>query len=136
MTIRSVYVASAFADYQRTRAAQAVLRAGGLGISFDWTTAADEYPDGDAAASPDARHEAAIADGLGVVKADALLFLTPAEKSQGCGCWVELGIAMARGKRVVITGPQRDRTIFCELAERFDTDAAGIARLFSLAGAT
>lgn len=134
--IRSVYVASAFTDYERTRAAQEALRNNGLEISYDWTVALEEYPLGDSSTDSVERRKAANVDMQGVIDADALLLLTPSNTTQGCGCWVELGIAMALGKRIVVTGKQRDRTIFCELAERYTYDELGVLRLIELARAS
>lgn len=133
--IRSIYVASAFADYRRTRRVQRMLRAAGFEISFDWSAAADDAPGGDADVAGIERLAAAVDDARGVAQADALLLLTPEDKTMGCGCWVELGLALAMNKRIVITGAQRDRTIFCELTERRHSDEDGVALLIALASA-
>lgn len=107
-----VYVASAFADFERTRAVQALARRRFHEVSFDWTQEVGKVESG--AESPDYARECAEKDFMGVARADVVIVLTPVatRKDLGCGMWVELGIALAAGVPVVVAGEQRERTIF------------------------
>lgn len=122
-----VYVASAFEDFQRTRAVMAQLRNGGWTVTFDWTAMADIYPTDNAPLHERAKH--ARADLQGVRDADVVLVLTPTDKSKGCGMWWEAGAAAALGKPVVISGPQRGRSVFCELGFQVETDELAVEML-------
>ncbi len=123
-----VYVASSYSDYPRARAAMTALRAAGHDITHDWTALADQFPNDDAPLHLRAQH--AREDLQGVRDADVVLLLTPSDRGRGCGCWIETGAALALGKPVIITGPQRARSIFCELAAiQVEEDAAGIAAI-------
>lgn len=112
---KTVYVASAYEDWEKTRTAQAALRERGWTVTCDWTAEVEKYPPG-AVAPPWDQIAAARADLDGVRAADAFLLLTPDRKDRGCGCWTELGVAIDRKKCVVIAGPQRTRSVFCHLS--------------------
>lgn len=131
-----VYVAGAFDDYARIQVAQAELVKRGAEITFDWTTMVGKYPPG-TIAPEDVQLANAVLDYEAVVSADAALLCTPDRKDWGCGCWCELGmfVTMKRGgvvapkreRRLVVTGMQRDRTIFTRFADaRFETDQEGV----------
>lgn len=133
-----VYVAAPFGEYRRVRAAQAAIRERGGSITCDWTKEVERYPDGNAPG--DVGKEHALADMQGVLNADAMLLLTGSDHAKGCGCWIELGIALAERRfrhdvscgrlLVVIAGPQRERTIFSRLADKLvDTDLEGVSYL-------
>jgi nucleoside 2-deoxyribosyltransferase len=127
-----VYVAAAFGDYQRARLAMTGLRCSNIGITFDWTVdagrpGADKLP-------PNLSRACAELDLAGVRDADALLLLTPQRKGEGCGCWIELGAALALNKPVFIAGKQRERSVFAFLTEnRYATDLEAITALCYLA---
>lgn len=120
-----VYVASAFDDHARTRAAQKALRDAGITITHDWTQYVEVYPTDDA---PDADRAVHAKEDLdGVRAADVVLVLTPEDKSRGAGVWIEMGAALALDIPVVIAGAQRDRNVFCRLAlAQSVTDAVAI----------
>lgn len=120
----NIYVAAAFAEYPRARAAMAALRARGHVITHDWTALADVYPNDDAPTHLRQLH--AREDLEGVRDADLVIVLTPADRSRGAGLWVEMGAALALGKPVVIAGEQRARNVFCELATQTEHDADAI----------
>lgn len=117
----NIYVASAFADFERTRAAHAALTAMGHTITHDWTVEANNGPH-----IP--RRERAAADLAGVESADLLLVLTSDRSTRGT--WCELGAALTLGRLVIVVGPQAD-LIFCDLADRcflIDADAFDFIR--------
>lgn len=129
-----VYVASPFGEYRRARAAMQTIRSFGGTITHDWTGEVDRYPNDDA--PPDVRIAHAKQDLAGVRAADVLLLLTGPNKAEGCGCWIEMGGALILGKRLVVTGPQRSRSIFCDLAEVvFEEDEDALAYLLAAGGA-
>lgn len=110
-----IYVASAFQDFERTRAVQALARRRYHEITFDWTQEVGKVESG--AESPDYARECAEKDFMGVIHADVVIVLTPiaTRKDLGCGLWVELGVAVAQGVPAVVAGEQRERTIFTRL---------------------
>lgn len=128
-----VYVASAFEDYERTRAAHKALRAAGIEITHDWTQEVDRYPTGHAPVGVGALHAQEDVDG--VHRADAVLVLTNGDRTRGCGMWIEMGHAQALRKLIVLTGGQRDRSFFALLNNvvKFEDDAAGVECLIRIA---
>lgn len=91
-----VYVAAPFTEWRLVREVQAELRAKGAEISCDWTEGIENLPPGqtDGDVSEEVALKAAIADIEGVLRADACLFLTVADKTLGRGMYVELGAAI------------------------------------------
>jgi hypothetical protein len=79
------------------------LREAGISISFDWTDCAFK-------AGPTLEEELkfALLDLRGVEMSDLLWLAVP--DIGGCGCFIEMGYALACGKAVVVSGPHR--TIF------------------------
>lgn len=122
-----VYVAAAQEDYKRARAAMTLLRYLGCNITHDWTREVEEHADAPATPVELARY--ACLDREGVTAAEVVLVLSPNTKDKGCGVWAELGIAVAQAKRVVITGPLRDRCIFGAFATKYETDLEGVLAL-------
>lgn len=142
-----VYVAAPFTEWPLVREVQAEIRRRGGEITCDWTLEADKYPSSmtDADAPEEVALTAAVADVNGVLSADACLFLTVADKSKGCGMWVELGAAVVSRQlryvwgeygggphdkltalgddelRIAVVGPMRDRTIFTRFGKRFSS---------------
>ncbi len=53
----------------------------------------------------------------GVQTCDLIWVLTPVSRHEGCGMWIELGMALALKKRVVVSGGQARRSVFTELSE-------------------
>src|SRR5258708_6108728 len=104
-----VYVASAFAYFARTRVVQVLARARGHGGSCGWTQKVGKF-ESDGAVPVSRARESAEADIRGVADADVLIVLSPvaSRKDLGCGMWVEMGMALARGIPVVISGGQKD----------------------------
>lgn len=119
-----VYVAAAMEDFERARAAMALLRLLGCEVTHDWTDDVEAHQ-----ATPPTREELiryALLDRTGVEDAHVLLVLTPETKDKGCGMWAELGMAIAQAKRIVITGPLRDRCIFGAFAHKHASDLEGV----------
>lgn len=113
-----VYVASATEQYGLVEHFVDRLRAVGIEISFEWTP---DYRAGgfkpDAQLSDIHRRYVAKMDSCGVKEADLVWVITPDVKEHGCGMWVEMGMALALGKRVIMSGKLARRTVFSELAE-------------------
>lgn len=122
--MKKVYVAASQHDYLRARYAMSELKLAGFTITHDWTVEVEEHRD--RPGSDDELYEAAQLDFRGVVDCDVLLVLTPVRQDWGCAMWTELGIALDRLKRCIITGPQRDRNIFARFGERYEYDRDGI----------
>ena len=127
-----VYVAASQHDWLRARRVMRDLEAAGLTVSHDWTIQVEEHLGQDP--DEDTKRWCAEMDYQGVRDADALLVLTPLWKQWGAGLWTELGIALAMGKLIVVTGPRRDSNIFTQLAVRVSSDQDGIMTLVKEAG--
>lgn len=87
------YVASKLENHEAVSELAALLRAAGWEQTYDWTTHGS-VKETDEATLREVGHR----ELRGVLDADVLLMLTP----QGRGSHVELGIALAAGKRVYI----------------------------------
>lgn len=114
----TAYVASASEQYALVEHFVDRLREAGVEVTFEWTPdvrAAGFKPD--AELSSVHRRYIARMDACGVREAELTWVLTPSLKEHGCGMWVEMGIALALGRRVVVSGPLSKRTVFSELAE-------------------
>lgn len=115
---RSVYVASASEQYVLVEHFVDRLREASILVPFEWT--ADLRSSG---FKPDAelpelqRRYIAKMDMHAVRQADLVWVMTPTLKEHGCGMWVEMGIAIGTGKRLVVSGPLAKRTVFTDLAE-------------------
>ena len=118
-----VYIAASSAPSERVRvdAAFAGCQAGGIEVVGDWRESVDHFgsnPPGAAGA------EVARVDVAAIGRADVLWLIVP--HKGGCGCFVELGFALAfgdlRGLPIAISsGPVA--TIFQHLCyKRFDFD--------------
>jgi hypothetical protein len=108
----NVYVASSQHEHARAQAVMARARAAGCTVTHDWTVEVTTTP-----ATTDAeRYDAACADHMGVVDADAIIVLGPERKDWGCAMWTELGIALAMGKLCIVVGGERN--IFSHLCIR------------------
>jgi nucleoside 2-deoxyribosyltransferase len=111
-----VYVAGKFQEKERVRRVQALVREYGHEITCDWTVEDDSLFDGEALRAYWRR--CAQDDVAGVRACDALILLPHA---RGKGLWVELGIALALNKRVIVVGFDGDDShqpcIFCKLPQ-------------------
>jgi hypothetical protein len=114
-----IYVASKFENKQAVRVAQRMLVANGHEITFDWTVH-------DSTLIPLAERErylkeCAMNDLHGVIEADAILLLCHPNMK---GAYVELGAALAMGRRILVVAPDLTSTnIFFHLpcVEVYDT---------------
>ena len=114
-----VYVAGASKELDRCRGAMKMIeRAGGV-ITLDWVAAIEAEGLANEGLDNEKRQRYARADFEGVGSADLIWLL--ASPLASTGSWTELGIALALGKTIVVSGPARERSIFCSLAT-FETD--------------
>lgn len=100
-----VYVATKFEAKDRARRVMRALEDAGHEITHDWTR--EEDGDGE-----DFLRACALADLAGVLSSDALVLLVEPGMR---GAFVELGAALARGVRVVVSG--ETPCIFASLAD-------------------
>jgi len=117
-SMNRIYVASAVEQLVLVEHYVARLKEAFFEVTYEWTN--DVRENGfraDVDLTPVVRRFIARMDARGVEDADTVWVLTPAHKHQGCGMWVELGLALAQKKRVVLSGPLCRRTVFSELAE-------------------
>jgi nucleoside 2-deoxyribosyltransferase len=113
-----IYLASATEQYALVERYADELRRRDFEITFEWTPdvrASGFKPDSEL--SDIHRRYVAKMDSFGVKEAGLVWVLTPTMKEHGCGMWVEMGMAIALGKRVVVSGPLARRTVFAELCE-------------------
>lgn len=125
-----IYVAACVEEYTRARNVMRELRARGAVITHDWTIEVEHYGGDDQKPTPRQRRDFAKLDQEGVRSADIVLVLTPEDRRRGCGLWIETGMAIAYERRLILTGPQRDRSVFCELGERVFDDLGAIEACF------
>jgi hypothetical protein len=128
-----VYVATAFVEKLTAKYWMNRLREIGVTITHDWTTA-EQPARGELELPIDEQRQHARADVQGVIDADVVWVLAPAQG--GTGCWFEMGVAhgLARYRGmmrpdnrvsptgvgpVIVSGPRR--TIFTSLFMHFDT---------------
>jgi hypothetical protein len=108
-----------------------VARQQGLVVTHDWTIPVMEWADkgGDASVDDVTRYALARAAIDGVIRAQVLWLLTPERGSLGAG--VELGTAIAYGKKIVASGSTR--SIFGSLATvEVDDDARAMAKVLAI----
>ena len=124
----AVYVAGSSSERSRVHAAMDSVRDAGLELTLDWLAAIDRV----GAASPTdpaVRADAARADLDAIDRADVVWLLAPHPGSTSTGAWTELGYALAKGKRVVVSG-DATRSIFVSGAEaEVATDGDALALL-------
>lgn len=123
-----VFVAGASAEPERVRwAMERVLDQGWI-VALDWLDSIEQEGSANDGLSRAVRARHAEADMDGVLRADALWLLWPAEPSTGA--YVELGIALASDVPVWISGDGHERCIYAALAEVcVDDDRAGLESL-------
>lgn len=104
-----IYVAGRVKQMRRVRAVQQTFKRYGHVVTFDWTG-----PEGEQ--KPDWSHDPEWACTLskrerrGVLDADGVVLVGHGceEGGGGLGCFVEVGMAMAYGRPVVVYGPCRE----------------------------
>lgn len=117
-----VYVAGASSErVERAKVVMAAIREAGLEVTHDWTIGMTGSPD--SSLSQEDRAKFAEDDIQGVLDADVIAFLAPLKGNQSTGAWVEFGIAIGLDKPVFASG-DLERSIFCERAIQFPSDAA------------
>lgn len=134
---KRIYVAAPWASALTARAVMQTFRDKGHAITCDWTdafvaqngqSAGQSAGGSEPEVTTEARVAAAIADFEGVRTADVVVVLSVADKTQGCGMWLESGGALLRGIPTVMVGPQNNRSVFHELAvKRFKTVDEAVA---------
>ena len=120
-----IYVAaSSLERHTRARPAIRALERAGHTVTHDWTHSVDMLSDN--CLSSELR-ACALDDFYGVHQADCLLLLSPMMPSKGA--WVELGIALAGGKRVIVAGTCDCIFTWLPGVEIVATDCEALARL-------
>jgi nucleoside 2-deoxyribosyltransferase len=114
-----VYVAGASKEMPRVEAAIAAVRYAGGEITEDWPAAIRAAGAANEGLTQAQRTEAAVADLRGVETADVVWLMVP--EAQTAGAWVEMGYAIALGRRVIVS-PVANRCIFGALCEEYATD--------------
>jgi hypothetical protein len=108
---RAVYVAAGSSEIPRAQSVMNEIRKMGFTITHDWTVPVLKY--GPMGAPPDVLREEAAHDADGVATAALFVLLAPAGPSTGA--WWELGLAMAQGTPVLMSG--ESRCIFTRLLD-------------------
>lgn len=116
-----VYVAGSSAELERARWAMSALDGYSIEVTHDWVSSVEEVGSANPAEATDDERLAWADDDLsGVYQADVLWLLMP--KQGSIGAYVELGLAIALGMPIVISG-DHERSIFTVFGERFEQDA-------------
>lgn len=108
---RAAYVAGRFGDWQKVREVQAVLRAAGYQITYDWTVHAE--PKGAKAKEwagelpVDVQRTAAVTDLEAARLADLLVLVCEDDMAGALGCYVEFGAAATAGASLHVIAPPR-----------------------------
>ncbi len=113
-----VYLASSYSRRAEMAGHAAVLREAGLEVTSRWVNGSHEL---DEAATEDDRARLALEDVEDVARADAIFAFTDGPKSAGKGRGgrhVELGLALALGKRVLLIGPPENVFHYLPQVER------------------
>lgn len=129
MSRLKVYVAASSGELDRVRACVGTIDALlDIEITERWWQGAEEWAGRDSEQSIESSVAAARACRDGVRAADVLLLLMPG--SARGGCMVELGIAIERGMRVIVSDSVPNRSAFCSLGRhvRHDIDAVTMLR--------
>jgi hypothetical protein len=112
-----VYLAGSRAELDRCETWQQKLIGEGIRITYNWIADCKEYPK-EEDLSITKKRAYAYNDISGVMKADLFWLLIP--KIGGCGCWVELGLAIERNQHystwIILSGDQ-NRTLFSSYAD-------------------
>lgn len=135
MTFR-VYVAASSLEHARARAAMAIVRELGCEATLDWTQDVERDGGNPLHLSGFARSVLARCDVDAVRESDLLWVLAPRGHASRGQC-VELGVALALDKPILITGEEDDRraSIFFDLATVCrDDDTAAVTVIPMLRG--
>lgn len=129
---RKLYVAASSSQLSRAAEFMRLARAAGWTITLDWV----EVVRGNGGVANPTDVEASVmagwakADVDAVINADVVVLLAPSDTSPGRGAFVELGVALATYKAVLIVTDPACPTIFSALATaQVDADADAHARL-------
>jgi nucleoside 2-deoxyribosyltransferase len=99
------------------------LRAEGIEVSYDWTgdgpsaVTVEEHIKAEASLSQDERKMFAFRDYEGVKNADLVWLVVPGYEGS-TGSWTELGLALAFGKPVIVSGAGHKKNIFTTLSQQ------------------
>jgi nucleoside 2-deoxyribosyltransferase len=106
-----IYVAGKTDDWERVRRVQESLVEVGHMITYDWTVNVEDDVDMGLEADERTRREWADDDQLGVKRADTVIFMVESEGLSGT--LIELGMALAYEKNVIVVGiPERNSVFF------------------------
>lgn len=106
-----IYVAGKTDDWERVRRVQNVLVGLGHMITYDWTVNVEDDVDMGLEADDRTRREWADDDQLGVKQADLVIFMVESEGLSGT--LIELGMALAYEKDIIVVGvPERNSVFF------------------------
>jgi len=106
-----IYVAGKTDDWERVRRVQDSLAELGHMITYDWTVNVEDDVDTGLEADDRVRREWADDDQLGVKQADLAIFLVESEGLSGT--LIELGMALAYEKEIIVVGvPERNSVFF------------------------
>ena len=114
---RAVYVATSFLLWRNAERVAQLIEEHGHHSTSRWIAEARRL-DGRESQIPirdPRRLNAAMMDVCDIHRSDTFLLIVPSEG--GCGCWYELGVATAAGKRVMVVGDADmalGRSIFLE----------------------
>jgi hypothetical protein len=127
----AVYVCASSDELARASWAMKKVRELGWAVASDWVACIAH--NGGAANPTDVprkdRQGWSLAAVAAIASADALWMLAP-EVGHGRGAFVELGLAIATGKPIMVSGPTHACSIFTALATaEVDSDEAALARL-------
>lgn len=143
--MKKIYIAASRTLMQDAKAYAEVLKGLGFEIAYEWWTDVEEQGDDDTLVDSEVLFDCAVADSDGVLNCDVFWLLAP--KEGGTGCWVELGIAIAKARmswtpkrgdetddystepHIVVSGAE-DRTLFTilnEVQECFETHDSALA---------
>jgi hypothetical protein len=113
-----VYIATSFVQKELAQKWRDALIKEGIEISHDWTVVENPFSDrGELGVPEEMQREWARDDFNGACNADVVWVLAP--ETGGCGCWIEMGVAIKAGAKVVVSGHQR--TIFTSMVEYCET---------------
>ena len=123
--VQSVYVAGASSErHERAKPVMSALSKAGYLITHDWTEGVDLHGANNehGTLSQEDMEACAWEDYWGVAESDILVLLAPEKPSTGA--WVELGIALAKKRKILSAGPC-DQCIFAWLpgCAKFATDS-------------
>lgn len=121
-----IYVAGASSQLYRAKAAIKLVRQLGYEVTVDWPESIEAYG---ILSDYKARLGSATEDWDGVRAADVVWFLAPEDNYPSTGAWVELGMAIQAGKRVIASGACVDACIFTSLVGCYETDVEALERL-------